>query len=80
VRDYAERCQGILQEAMKWAPKTTRSHLQEYLNLHSTDSLQHHSGLAMATEGLVKFAGLNMTSECLPVSFTFLTYSIFQNG
>lgn len=66
VRDYAERCKGFLQEAMKWAPETTRSHLEEYVNLNCADALQNHSGLAMATEGLLKFAGLNISASSLP--------------
>jgi len=66
VRDYAERCTGFLQEATKWAPQTTRSHLQEYLHNRGFDALKHHSGLAMASECLLKFAGLNLLSESLP--------------
>lgn len=53
---------------MKWAPQTTRSHLEEYLNIHSFDGLKHHSGLAMAAESLLKYSGLNVTAETLPVS------------
>ncbi|EDW82565.1 uncharacterized protein Dwil_GK25066 [Drosophila willistoni] len=53
LKDFADRCQGIVNEAMKWAPRSTRSHLQEYPNQIPTPVLAHHSGLALAFDSVV---------------------------
>ncbi|CAG7786962.1 unnamed protein product, partial [Allacma fusca] len=66
VRDFSDRCSSFVQEALKWAPQATRSHLQEYLNLHSTEATQHHSGIALAAESMLKHTGRNALSEPLP--------------
>ncbi|RVE42389.1 hypothetical protein evm_012967 [Chilo suppressalis] len=68
VKDFADRCHGIVQEAMKWAPQSTRSHLQEYLNQVPNSTLWHHCGLALATGALLGAAGLNRMSAPLPQS------------
>ncbi|XP_045539355.1 phosphatidylinositol 4-kinase alpha [Papilio machaon] len=66
VKDFADRCHGIVQEAMKWAPQSTRSHLQEYLNQVPNSTLWHHCGLALATGALLGATGLNRASAPLP--------------
>ncbi|RWS26434.1 phosphatidylinositol 4 kinase-like protein, partial [Leptotrombidium deliense] len=70
VRDFAARCQGIIQEAMKWAPHTTRSVLENYLSRSDNPilGLYKHSGLALAIESIIQYSGLNAMSFSLPSS------------
>ncbi|XP_037935498.1 phosphatidylinositol 4-kinase alpha isoform X1 [Teleopsis dalmanni] len=58
LKDFADRCQGIVNEAMKWAPRSTRSHLQEYPNQIPTPVLARHSGLALAFDSVVNSSTL----------------------
>nr|CAD7426384.1 unnamed protein product [Timema monikensis] len=62
VKDFESRCQSIIQEAMKWAPRITCSHLQEYLNQNIGS---HHTGVALAMECVVHFIGSNAQSASL---------------
>lgn len=52
VRDFHSRSKSIIQEAMKWAPAATRSHLQDYLSNHDNAlvGLKSHKGLSLANE------------------------------
>ncbi|XP_023707312.1 phosphatidylinositol 4-kinase alpha isoform X2 [Cryptotermes secundus] len=68
VRDFAARCQGIVQEAMKWSPHATRSHLQDYLNQIPSSGMWHHSGLALAIESMLQYTGLNFQSAPLSIN------------
>lgn len=70
VSDFAARCQGFLQEAMKWAPEATRSHLQNYQTHLDQTNLSSHSGLALATESVLQYAGLKSSA---PGSFVSLS-------
>lgn len=56
--------QGIVEEAMKWARQSTRSHIQEYLN-QLPSGIHHHTGLALATEAALQYTGLNLHSASL---------------
>lgn len=53
---------------MKWAPKSTKSHLQEYPNQLPTNQLTHHSGLAMAFDAALQSCGPSLSSALVPVS------------
>lgn len=55
LRDFAARAQGIVTEAMRWAPQATRSHLQEYPSRQPTPALAlgPHCGLALAVDAVL---------------------------
>lgn len=58
VKNFTARCRGIVQEAMKWAPQATRSHLQEYINQIPSSGMRHHSNLSLATDSVLEFVDL----------------------
>lgn len=60
VKDFTARCKGIVQEAMKWAPQATRSHVQEYINQIPSSGMWHHSGLSLATDSVLEFVDLTV--------------------
>lgn len=52
VRDFTAHCRRIIREAVKWAPKTTKTHLIEYIisNQHIPMDSGQHPGLSLAIE------------------------------
>ena len=72
--DFSARCQDILHEAMKWAPTATRSHLQNYQVCLDQNNLNSHSGLALATESLLNYAGIRGPTQSLQVCLLFISY------
>ncbi|KAK2556707.1 Phosphatidylinositol 4-kinase alpha [Acropora cervicornis] len=71
VRDFAARCSEIIMEAIKWAPETTRSLLQDYIMKleNASQGVSHHTGLSLATENVLQFAGLNPSSVAVSKVF-----------
>lgn len=52
---------------MKWAPKSTRSHLQEYPNQVPPTTLAHHSGLALAFDAVLQSCPISMATSLAPI-------------
>lgn len=60
VNDFTQRCGTILQQALEFAPITTKSHIQNYmlqLQLNGND-IYNHSGISMALECIMKYSKL----------------------
>lgn len=58
VNDFTQRCTSILQEALEFAPITTKSHIQNYmlqLQLQGSN-IYNHAGISMVLECVMKFA------------------------
>ncbi|CAB3991377.1 Phosphatidylinositol 4-kinase alpha [Paramuricea clavata] len=70
VSDFAARCTGILKEALKWAPLTTKSLLQEYLVKvdHIQTNFGQHTGMALVTESSVTMPSLNRNTAAVSSS------------
>lgn len=67
VKDFADRGKGIVQEAMRWAAQSTRSHILEYIN-QIPNGIHHHTGLALAVDAALEYMGPNTTSASLSMS------------
>lgn len=52
VRDFTAHCRRIIREAVKWAPRTTKTHLIEYItgDQHVPMDIGQHPGLSLAIE------------------------------
>lgn len=53
---------------MKWAPNSTRSHLQEYANQIPTPTLYNHSGLALAFDAVLHSSAPSMQTSIVPLT------------
>ncbi|XP_065557789.1 phosphatidylinositol 4-kinase alpha-like [Artemia franciscana] len=69
VHDYADRIKGILKVALRWAPNTTRSHLQQYwLESGNSTSVYDHCGLSIIIEAIQEYK--NSYDSAIPVPST----------
>ena len=58
VNDFTQRCASILQQALEFAPITTKSHIQNYMlqiQLKGND-IYNHSGISMVLECIMKYS------------------------
>jgi phosphatidylinositol 4-kinase len=69
IRDFIARCGNILQEALKFAPITTKSHIQNYM-LHlqqNGNDVYNHYGVNMALETVMQFSKPKFDNDYLDV-------------
>lgn len=67
VKDFKARCKEIVQEAMKWAPTATRSHLQEYINRIPASGTSAYASYAMAADSILEFVDLALPTATTTV-------------
>lgn len=68
VKDFSMYSDGILKEAMKWAPEWTTSHIQEYANQLTEVDIWNHAGLSLAMESIMQCSPFNSESAQLSVN------------
>ena len=70
VADFTLRSLGILQEAIRWAPNTTRSHIIKYVVdlWRSPVNSSQHAGISVAVESILQSVGYNASSSNLSSS------------
>ncbi|CAH8509726.1 unnamed protein product [Schistosoma turkestanicum] len=67
LTDFVKRCKGIIEVGLQWAPNLVRSHLINYMLeiQHPASDLPQHTGLALATESVLNYAGYNRSASFL---------------
>ncbi|KAK4470141.1 hypothetical protein MN116_005591 [Schistosoma mekongi] len=67
LTDFVKRCKGIIEVGLQWAPNLVRSHLINYMLeiQHPAIDLLQHTGLALATESVLNYAGFNRSASFL---------------
>jgi phosphatidylinositol 4-kinase len=68
LREFAQRSKHFIKTSVDWAPDTVHSHLQEYINQITKESFALHAGVALASECIQSFSGLNNESLGLSAS------------
>ncbi|TNN18700.1 Phosphatidylinositol 4-kinase alpha [Schistosoma japonicum] len=70
LTDFVKRCKGIIEVGLQWAPNLVRSHLINYMLeiQHPAVDLLQHTGLALATESVLNYAGFNRSASFLGTS------------
>ncbi|CAH8562612.1 unnamed protein product [Schistosoma margrebowiei] len=70
LTDFVKRCKGIIEVGLQWAPNLVRSHLINYMLeiQHPSTDLPQHTGLALATESVLNYAGFNRSASFLGTS------------
>jgi len=63
VKQFAGRCEEIVHEALRWAPRSTCSHLLEYVRkVQASGGASHHGGLSLATECVLQYHNQSQVS------------------